>query len=276
MDTMQMMLLAALQGVTELFPISSLGHSVLVPALLGWHINRDAPSFLPFLVVLHVGTASALLAYFWRDWWQILRGFARARGGMSNPEARLLWLLAVASVPAGLIGLVLEKRLRLLFGGFVVVVIWLALNGVGLLVGDLLRRRKARHEPANMGFGKALIIGFAQALALIPGMSRSGATLVAGLGTGLDYEASARFSFLMATPIIAAAALLEVPKLFRRGLDVPLGPIFASGLLAAVFAYLSTWFLMRYFRGHEQKALRPFGFYCLGLAAFALVWHFRH
>jgi undecaprenyl-diphosphatase len=276
MDTTQMMLLAALQGVTELFPISSLGHSVLVPALLGWHINRDAPAFLPFLVVLHVGTASALLAYFWRDWWQILRGFVRARGGMSNPEARLLWLLAVASVPAGLIGLVLEKRLRLLFGGFVIVVIFLALNGIGLLVGDLLRRRKARHEPASMGFGKAIIIGFAQALALIPGMSRSGATLVAGLGTGLDYEASARFSFLMATPIIAAAALLEIPKLFRQGLDVPLGPIFAAGLLAAGFAYLSTWFLMRYFRGHEQKALRPFGFYCLGLAAFALVWHFRH
>lgn len=275
MDTTQMVLLAILQGITELFPISSLGHSVLIPALLGWHINRDAPVFLPFLVVLHVGTASALLVYFRKDWARLIQGFIRARGGIGNPEARLLWLLAVASVPAGLIGLLFEKRLRLLFGGFVIVVIWLALNGAGLIVGDLLRRRKANHEPAVMSFKKAVVIGFAQALALIPGMSRSGATLVAGLGMGLDYEAAARFSFLMATPIIAAAGLLEVPKLFHLGGHVPLAPIFLSGALAALFAYLSTWFLMRYFRGHEQKALRPFGFYCLTLAAFALIWHFR-
>lgn len=275
MDTTQMVLLAILQGITELFPISSLGHSVLIPALLGWHIHRDAPVFLPFLVVLHVGTASALLVYFRKDWGRLIQGFVRARGGIGNPEARLLWLLAVASVPAGLIGLLFEKRLRLLFGGFVIVVIWLALNGIGLIAGDLLRRRKAHHEPAEMSFKKAVVIGFAQALALIPGMSRSGATLVAGLGMGLDYEAAARFSFLMATPIIAAAGLLEVPKLFHLGSHVPLAPIFLSGVLAALFAYLSTWFLMRYFRGHEQKALRPFGFYCLAFAAFALIWHFH-
>ncbi|MHB1951205.1 MAG: undecaprenyl-diphosphate phosphatase [Acidiferrobacteraceae bacterium] len=275
MDTTQMVLLAILQGITELFPISSLGHSVLVPALLGWHINRDAPVFLPFLVVLHVGTASALFVYFRHDWAKLIRGFVRARGGIGNPEARLLWLLAVASVPAGLIGLLFEKRLRLLFGGFAIVVVWLALNGVGLIIGDLLRRRAAKREPSVMSFGKAVVIGFAQALALIPGMSRSGATLVAGLGMGLDYEAAARFSFLMATPIIAAAGLLEVPKLFHVSGPVPLGPIFFSGVLAALFAYLSTWFLMRYFRDHERKALRPFGFYCLIFAAFAWVRHFH-
>lgn len=274
MTTLQMFVLAVLQGVTELFPISSLGHSVLVPALLGWQINRDAPEFLPFLVVLHVGTASALLVYFWRDWWALIRGFLKARGRASNPQARLLWLLMVASIPAGLIGLILEKRLRLLFGGFVVVAVWLGINGIGLLIGDRLRRRRATSNLQNLGFGKALVVGFAQALALIPGMSRSGATLVAGLGMGLDYEASARFSFLMATPIIAAAGLLEIPKLFHKGLHVGLGPIFLSGVLAAIFAYLSTWFLMRYFAGHEQKALRPFGLYCVVLAAFALLWHF--
>ena len=273
-STLQMLILAVLQGVTELFPISSLGHSVLVPALLHWHIDRSAPAFLPFLVVLHVGTASALLLYFWRDWARLLRGFAAAGGRPSNPESRLLWLLVIASIPAGLIGIVLEHRLRLLFGGFTIVAIWLGLNGLVLLAGDFLSRRQGALKLDRLSTGKALIIGVAQATALIPGMSRSGATVVAGLALGLDYENAARFSFLMATPIIGAAALLEIPKLFRHHIVIALGPIFMAGLVAGVAAYLSTWFLMRYFRDHEQQALRPFGLYCLVFAALALLWRF--
>lgn len=272
MMALHLLLLAILQGITELFPISSLGQSVLVPALLHWQINRDAPDFLPFLVVLHAGTALALFLYFWRDWRKIFLGFIAARGNTANKEARLLWLLVVASIPAGLIGLLLEKRLKLLFGGFALVAVWLMINGIVLLLGDRLRRREARQNLESLSFGRALLVGVSQALALIPGMSRSGVTLVAGLGIGLDYEASARFSFLMATPIIAAATLLEVPKLFKPDVHAPVSLMLACGALSGLFAYLSAWFLMRYFRDHEKKALRPFGLFCLLFGAFALIW----
>ncbi len=274
MDTLHLLLLAILQGVSELFPISSLGHSVLVPALLNWPIDRDASWFLPFIVVLHLGTASALLLYFWRDWAQLFGGLWRARGGAGNPEARLFWTLVLATIPAGLLGLALEHKLRALFGGFTVVAVFLALNGVMLILGDRLKHRQAQHRLETLGWKKALGIGFAQSLALIPGMSRSGATLIAGLAAGLGYDAAARLSFLLATPIIAAAGVLEVPKLLHHSGGAPLGVILLGGVLAGVFAYLSTWFLMRYFSGHEVKALRPFGVYCVLLGVGALLLHF--
>ncbi len=269
----QMLVLAVVQGVTELFPISSLGHSVLIRTIFGWHISKASPDFLPFLVVLHVGTASALLLYFWRDWRDILVGLWRSRGRPDNEQARLFWLLVVASIPAGLIGLLFEKKIKLLFANLVVAAIFLMVNGVVLLIGDVLKRRRPDHTLEHMTWGKALIIGAAQALALIPGMSRSGVTVVAGLGKGFDYAVAARFSFLMATPIIGAAAVLEVPKLFHITGHVDLGGIFLSGVLAGVFAYLSTWILMRYFRTQEVQALRPFGYYCLAVGAAALAWY---
>lgn len=267
--------LAVLQGITELFPVSSLGHAVLVPGLLGWPMNRDAAWFLPFIVVLHLGTAAALLAYFWRDWWRILTSLVRSRGTTREPGARLFWLLVAGTIPAGLIGFALEDRIRLLFGTFTIVAIALAANGVLLILGDGLKRRAARHELERMSWPRAFGIGIAQALALIPGLSRSGVTLIAGLGSGLDYAASARFSFLLATPIIGAAGLLEVPKLLKTPIPHALfGGIVLSGLLAGIFAWLSTWFLMRYFRRRELTALRPFGIYCLLAAGVALLVHF--
>ncbi len=267
-----LLILAALQGVTELFPISSLGHSILVPALFRWPIDRDADWFLPFIVVLHLGTVAALLTFFWRDWVRLIGGFLRARGRPSNPESRLLWLLVLASIPAGLLGLALAHKIKALFGGFGFAAVALMLNGMMLIWGDRLRSRNPSHNLDTLSWRRALIIGFAQALALIPGFSRSGATLVAGIGTGLDYENSARFSFLLATPIIAAAGLLEVPKLFHAQLPGGfLQLIFAAGILSGLFAWLSVWFLMRYFHSHEIKALRPFGFYCLGFGALALI-----
>lgn len=273
MQTVHMLLFAVMQGITELFPISSLGHGVIAPALLGWNMNRDNPDFLPFLVVLHLGTASALFLYFWRDWVDVLNGVLRQRGQPDNPQARLFWLLVIATIPAGLLGLLLEKKLRLLFGNAPVVSAVLMVNGFALLLGDRLKNRLAVHDLAGMGWRKALGIGFAQALALIPGMSRSGVTLVAGLASGLDYAASARFSFLMATPIIGAAGLLEVPKLLHHHAATPvnLTAVFASGILAGVFAWLSTWVLMRWFNTHEVKALRPFAFYCMAAGLAALV-----
>jgi undecaprenyl-diphosphatase len=273
MNELHILLFAVMQGITELFPISSLGHGVLLPIMLGWDLNRDNPDFLPFLVVLHLGTASALLLYFWRDWRDLLGGVIRARGGTSNAHARLFWLLVVATVPAGLLGLALEKKLRLLFGSLTVVAVFLVLNGFVLFAGDALKRRTPNsRQLETMGWGRALLIGFAQSLALIPGMSRSGVTLVAGLANGLDYGASARFSFLLATPIIGAAGLLEVPKLFRAHAHMQVGTVFGAGVVAGVCAYLSTWILMRYFNTHEVKALRPFGFYCAAMGLAALAW----
>ena len=272
-ENFYLMALAILQGVTELFPISSLGHGILVPALLHWPIDRNADWFLPFVVVLHLGTASALLLYFWRDWARLVGGWLKARGGMGNAQARLLWLLVLGSIPAGLLGLAFAHRIKDLFGGFTFAAVALMVNGLMLVAGDRLKTRQTTHNLDTLGWKRALGIGFAQALALIPGFSRSGATLVAGLGVGLDYEGAARFSFLLATPIIAAAGLLEVPKLLHHGaaLHGLLGPIFAAGLLAGVFAWLSVWFLMHYFHRHEVKALRPFGLYCLAFGALALV-----
>ncbi|AOU98933.1 undecaprenyl-diphosphatase [Acidihalobacter yilgarnensis] len=270
-SSLHLFLMAILQGVTELFPISSLGHSVLVPGMLHWPIDRDAPWFLPFIVVLHLGTASALLIYFWRDWWRLFNGLWRARGGASNAEARLFWMLVTGTIPAGLIGLALHHQISRLFGLFELAAIFLMINGLMLLIGDSLKRRTPDGGLDKLTWGKALVIGLAQSIALIPGMSRSGATLVAGLGAGLDYAASARFSFLLATPIIAAAGVLEVPKLLHHG--VPGGlvhVIVLAGLLAGVCAWFSTWFLMRWFSEHEVSALRPYAIYCMLLGALAL------
>lgn len=274
MNEIHMFLFAVMQGITELFPVSSLGHGVLLPAFLGWDLNRNNPDFLPFLVVLHLGTASALLFFFWRDWKELLTGFVQAKGYPANPQAKILWLLVFATIPAGLLGLLLEKKLRLLFGSITIVAIFLIVNGAVLLIGDTLKRRRGNLELENMGWGKAVFIGFAQALALIPGISRSGVTLVAGLANGLNYGASARFSFLMATPIIGAAGILEVPKLLRTHAHMEIGPVLLSGILSGVFAYLSTWVLMRYFNSHEIKALRPFAFYCMAAGIGMLGWYF--
>lgn len=277
MLALHLLILAIIQGVTELFPISSLGHSILMPAVLHWPIDRQAPWFLPYIVVLHLGTAAALFIYFRRDWFALLGGACKARGRPSDPNARLFWLLVVGTIPAGLIGLALEHRIRLLFGGFAVAAVFLMVNGVILFIGDALKKRAARHELATMGWARAFGIGIAQALALIPGISRSGVTLVAGVWSGLDYASSARFSFLLATPVIGAAGLLEVPRLVMQRARLPAGlmlTIVVSGLLAGAFAWLSTWLLMKYLGKTEVTALRPFGTYCLAAGVAALLLHF--
>lgn len=270
-----LIVLAILQGVTELFPVSSLGHAVLVPALLHWPMNRDAPWFLPFIVVLHLGTAAALLVFFWRDWWKILVSLVRTRGRPTEPDARLFWLLVLGTVPAGLIGLALHQHIRLLFGTLTVAAVALAINRILLIACDALKQRRPRYELERMGWVQSFLIGIAQAFALIPGISRSGVTLIAGLGTGLDYAASARLSFLLATPIIGAAGLLEVPKLVHASISHGLFmTIIGSGVIAGIYAWFSTWFLMRYFRLREVTALRPFGIYCLLAAGIALLVHY--
>jgi undecaprenyl-diphosphatase len=275
-DLFQAIVLAVVQGVTELFPVSSLGHAVILPHLFGWNVDQESPTFLPFLVMLHVGTALALLIYFWRDWWLLLSSlFDRGTGLQANGarrEARhVLLLLVLGTIPAGLVGLIFRGGLAGLFADFRVAAVFLILNGVLLAVGEFLRRRAGSAQLATLEPWQAIAIGTSQVIALLPGFSRSGATMVGGLLVGLEHQSAARFSFLLATPIILAAGVLEVPRLLRPEARASLGPAVIGGLVAGVLAYVSTAVLMRYFKQQEVNALIPFSVYCILLGATTLL-----
>lgn len=287
MSVAHALILSLLQGAFELFPVSSLGHTVIVPALLGWHEKQTDPSFLAFVVVLHLGTAAALLYFFWRDWLRIVRAVLRsvvARRLSADPDEHLGWLIVAGSIPAGILGLLLKKPLNDLFGQPWLAALFLALNGFVLIGGERLRRREAaptliavrggavradaRFTPlARLGLPAALGVGAAQALALLPGFSRSGTSMVGGLLARLNHVDAARLSFMLATPLILAAGLLEAPELFKS--DARIGPgLAAMGfVISGCTAYLAVRFLMRYF---ETERLDVFGYYCLGFGAFAL------
>ncbi len=264
MDLIQALVIAILQGATELFPVSSLGHAVVLPALLHWGIDQRSAEFLPFLVMLHLGTAAALLAYFWRDWWALITGVLGVGPVHQVHESRRVFLLIViATIPAVIIGFVLEKFVRGLFGSPVIAAAFLIVNGALLLFGERLRGRGQR-PLSGLTARDALTIGFWQCTALIPGISRSGATIVGGLLRGINHEDAAHFSFLIATPIILGATVLEVPKLMHE--SVPPGVLMVSAIaavVAGITAFLSTAFLMRYFRQHDALALNPFAYYCI-------------
>jgi undecaprenyl-diphosphatase len=273
MNLFQAIVLAVIQGVTELFPVSSLGHAVVIPHLFGWNIDQEGDTFLPFLVLLHVGTALALLIYFWRDWWLLLSSLVeREDTDARNESRRLLLLLVIGTIPAGLIGLVFRHSLEELFSEWRLVAVFLMLNGVMLAVGEFLRRRAGSAKLASLKAWQAVGIGASQAVALFPGFSRSGATLVGGLLVGLEHQSAARFSFLLATPIIFAAGLVEVPKLLQPTERAFLVPALIAGVIAGVMAYLSTWFLMRYYKQQEVNALLPFAAYCVILGAVTLIF----
>jgi undecaprenyl-diphosphatase len=282
MSLWQALFLGFLQGATELFPVSSLGHAVLLPRLLGWSFNQSDPSFVPYVVLLHLGTAGALLVVFWQDWVRIIGAFFRAvyKGRVGeDPNERLAMLLFVGTIPAGLLGAFFESDLKKLFATPRVAAAFLVVNAGIMGTGELLRRRAERRRrdqattdpdrefanESDLGFVPALVVGASQALALFPGISRSGTTITAGLLASLKHESAARFSFLLATPIILAAGVLEVPRLFQAG--TPIGMYLAGALVAAVTAYLSTRFLLRYFRSGR---LDPFAIYCLVLGLVGL------
>ena len=269
MTAIQAVVLAILQGVTELFPISSLGHAVLAPRLLHWPIDENSADFLPYLVVMHLGTAIALFLYFWRDWLDFLSSLLSAKDARSTLNRRLFFQVVVATIPAIIVGFAFRKLLGEAFGAPAIAAVFLIVNGFILFFGDRVAGQ-SQGELNQLNFVGALAIGVAQCLALIPGVSRSGATIVMGVFAGLKHEAAARFSFLMATPIILGATALEAPKLLKQG--ATLGPMaILSGVVAGVVAYASLAFLMRYFRKHEFEALNPFAFYCWGAGALALV-----
>jgi undecaprenyl-diphosphatase len=264
-------ILGLLQGIAEPFPISSLGHGVLLPRVLGWDIHQDDPYFLAFLVATHLATSLVLLGFFWKDWKRIVGGLLRSlRDREIRPDdtdARLGWLLVAGTIPVGLIGLVAEKPLRSAFASPGSAAVFLALNGVLLLAAERLRRSVAFTRPggsderlARLSWRQATAIGTAQAIGLVPGFSRSGATMSAGLLAGLSNEDAARFAFLLATPIIGAAALLKVPDLLGPDGDGVRGPALLGAVCAAITTYLAVRFLLRFF---ETNRLTPFGIYCL-------------
>jgi undecaprenyl-diphosphatase len=290
----QAIVLGLLQGVTELFPVSSLGHSVILPQLLGWTGVVAAQSasesyFLALLVGLHVATALALVIFYRDTWVRIVRGVLVSLGTrrIETPDQRLGWLLIVATIPAGIVGLLLEHPLRVVFAKPLAAAAFLVLNGLILLAGEWVRRRAqsrvagpTRHAtragshatPAgrrldDLGFPVAATIGVAQAFALLPGISRSGITMVAGLVRGLDHEDAARFSFLLATPVILAAGVYKLPDLLGPNGDGVRLQVLAGSVAAGVAAYFSVRFLARYF---TSRTLTPFAIYCLVVGALAV------
>ncbi len=272
MHTSQIVIYALVQGITELFPVSSVGHAVILPYLAGWSSISNSSQFLPFVVMLHLGTAFALLVYFWRDWLAlILSIFDRTM----RKQRRLLLLIIVATIPAAIIGKVFEHKFRELFPSALSASLFLIVNGLVLLLADRIKHRQGSVELHRMSYGKSFFVGLVQVLALIPGFSRSGVTMTAGLGVGLDYDEAAHFAFLLATPIIAGAGILEVPKVLASHNTTMIHLGLLGGLLSGVVAFLSTAFLMHYFRTHEVRALRPFAYYCfvvgVGVALMAVL-----
>lgn len=277
MSVWQAFWLALLQGATEILPISSLGHGVILPSLLGWHVDQESPTFLPFFVVLHLGTAAALCVFFWREWVSIIRGFFRSlaeRSIKGNDEGKLAWLVIFGTIPAGLIGVAFEKALSANFAKPLLAAVFLVVNGLILIFGERLRRRRIKSGVTRLTFWQAIMIGTSQVLALIPGISRSGITVVGGLASGLGAEMAGRFSFLLATPIILAAGVLELPKLVEFGTARTLEVAIFGGAVAAVAAYASTAALMALFRRREVETLGPFGYYCVaaGIIFALLLW----
>jgi undecaprenyl-diphosphatase len=315
-----------IQGVSELFPVSSLGHNVLIPALIGgsWgsdlNVSAKESPYLAFIVGLHVATAIALLIYFWRDGVRIIGGFFTSFGQFTRPapgtsrwhlqsaDQRLAWMIILATIPVGLVGLKFEHAFRVLFGVPIRAAIFLIVNGVILLLGERFRRRSSvaadqriaaerelalstagragatvvgggRHASGHqavrnqevaealesdrrlstIGYVEAVIIGSAQILALLAGISRSGVTMVAGLLRGLSHEDAARFAFLLATPVILAAGVLKMGDLIQKGHGI-YGQILVASLLSGIGAYVSVRFLVKYF---QTRTLTPFGIYCI-------------
>ncbi len=305
----QAIVIGLLQGVTELFPVSSLGHSVLVPAFIGgsWeHLvtesstsSSESSPYLAFIVALHVATAVALLVFFRADWARIIGGFLRTirpsiaarRIVTADADQRLVWLIVIATIPVGITGLALEHTFRTIFAKPLAAAIFLTVNGVVLLLGERLRRAAPRLEDevaepvpvgrhrlagsqppgsqppgsrtrrlATLNYREAGIIGGFQTLALLAGISRSGMAMVGGLARGLSHRDAARFSFLLATPVILAAGVLKLPSLAGPAGAGIGGQVLVGAAVAGVAAYVSVRWLTRYF---ETRTLTPFAIYCL-------------
>ena len=308
-----------IQGVTELFPVSSLGHNVLIPALIGgsWasdlSVAKAESPYLAFIVGLHAATAIALLIYFWRDWIRIFRGFFTSirHLELKTTEQKLAWMVILATIPVGLVGLGFEHEFRVLFGKPIRAAIFLVVNGVILYAGEKFRTRaslkadaelaadrqhasskagrgaaahasgqravrqlelsravQADERLAQAGFVQALVIGSAQILALLAGISRDGVTMVAGMARGLSREDAARFAFLLATPVILAAGVLKYNDLIQKGHGI-YGPILVGSIMSGLGAYVSVRYLVKYF---QTRTLTPFAIYCVLFGTASIIY----
>ncbi len=308
-----------IQGVTELFPVSSLGHNVLIPALIGgsWgsdlSVAKAESPYLAFIVGLHAATAIALLIYFWRDWIRIIRGFFTSVRHLEveTTEQKLAWMVILATIPVGLVGLGFEHEFRVLFGKPIRAAIFLVVNGVILYAGERFRTRaslkadadlaadrqhagsqagrggaahasgqravrqlelsravQADERLAQAGFVQALVIGSAQILALLAGISRDGVTMVAGMARGLSREDAARFAFLLATPVILAAGVLKYNDLIQKGHGI-YGPIVVGSIMSGLGAYVSVRYLVKYF---QTRTLTPFAIYCVLFGTASIIY----
>jgi undecaprenyl-diphosphatase len=287
-----------LQGVTELFPVSSLGHSVLIPALIGgrWaadlNVSAKESPYLAFIVGLHVATAIALIVYFWRDWLRILRGLwtsIRLRRVVTADE-RLAWMIILGTIPVGITGLALEHTFRTVLGRPIPAAIFLTVNGIILYAAERWRRRASTNADAQVRaeagqahadlasdarisgqpMRRMVAVATAQIAALLPGISRSGVTMAAGLRAGLSHEDSARFAFLLATPVILAAGVLKIPSDLFGSLGAGIkGQVLAGSLASGLAAYFSGRFLSRYF---ITRTLTPFAVYCFVAGLASLAW----
>ncbi len=270
MGLISTVIVAIIQGLTELFPVSSLGHAVVLPPLMRLSdMDIRSEAFLHLLVVLHLGTAIALLLYFWRDWLSIAAAFFDRDPKRRREQFGLLWLVVVGTIPAVIAGFLLERHVRDMFGSAYLAAFFLIVNGVLLYAVERLKQ-DGRSPLSALTIRDAAIIGLWQCLALIPGISRSGATIAGGLLLGLKHEAAARFSLLLATPVILGAGVLEVPKLVRSGAHVT-SIALLGGVVAGVTAFIATAILMRWMKSHEFQALDPFAYYCVGFGALSLI-----
>jgi undecaprenyl-diphosphatase len=273
----QAVILGLVQGVAEPFPISSLGHGVVLPRLAGWRIHQNDKFFLTFLVATHLATALVLLALFFKDWVRIAKGLWRSLAireiRSDDVDARLGWLLVAGTIPVGVIGLLLETPLRKLFASPQTAAAFLIVNGGALLVFERLRGRPPRpgdylgdsdERIAKLSWRQAIAVGTSQVAALIPGISRSGFSMGGGLLVGLSNEDAARYGFLLATPVILAAAALKLPELLGPEGNGVRGPALVAGLCAAFTTFFAVKFLLRYF---QTNRLTPFGVYCVGFGA---------
>ena len=278
---LQAIILGLTQGIAEPFPISSLGHSVLLPRLFGWDIHQNDKYFLTFLIATHLATAIVLLLFFLKDWIEIIKGIFRSLRmreiRQDDSYARLGWLLIAATIPVGVIGLLLQEPLRKLFASAQIAAVCLIVNGSVLLLAERLRRRPPREGDysgdvdarlSGLTWRQAISVGTSQVFALIPGISRSGVTMSGGLVVGLSNDDSARFAFLLATPVIFAAALLKLPELFGSAGDGVRGPALVAALCAAATTFLAVKFLMRFF---QSNRLTPFGIYCIAVGLLSTV-----
>jgi len=268
----QAIIIGLIQGITELFPISSLGHSVIIPKLLHWNLNQGQPFYLTFLIATHLATAIVLFIFFYKEWIKIIQGLGRSLKSRSidknDTYAKMGWLLVVGTIPAGIIGLLFKDSINKLFASAKIAAMFLMINGIILFIAERLRKTsnqkhfsstKTDEQISKLSFPRSVLVGIGQAFALLPGISRSGSSMAGSLFFGLDNSAAARFSFLLATPIIGAAALLQLPNIFSNS-EKPIRTAILAGFISAgIAAYISVKYLVKYF---QTRTLTPFAIYC--------------